>query len=95
MRGGNIETAKLILSYDYQSNNPDELANSKTNKDIFLNTALHYSYLNDEAEYREVLKENKAADKDSLNRRGKTAKAFSHKSKYDSEDEEIDEDEDE
>lgn len=93
MRGGNIETAKLILSYDYTSDNPDELENSKTNKDLYLNTAFHYSYLNDDAEFREVLREGKAADDAALNRRGKSAKAFSHKMKYDSEDEEINDEE--
>lgn len=93
MRGGNIETAKLILSYDYKSNQPDELANSRINKDLFLNTSLHYSYLNDDAEYREVLRENDAADEAALNRRGKNAKAFSHKMKYDSEDEEVNDEE--
>ena len=95
MRGSRIEIAKLIMSYNYTADNMDLLETSRTNKDIYLNTALHYSYLNESVEFKEVLKDNNATNLAIMNRRGKNAKDFSHYMKWDSDDEEAPDGEDE
>jgi len=58
-----------------------------------MNTAYHYSYLNESVEYREILKDYGCADNTHMNRRGKTAKDFSHSMKFDADDEEAPDDE--
>eukprot|EP00351_Strombidinopsis_sp_SopsisLIS2011_P000435 CAMPEP_0116874752 /NCGR_PEP_ID=MMETSP0463-20121206/6314_1 /TAXON_ID=181622 /ORGANISM="Strombidinopsis sp, Strain SopsisLIS2011" /LENGTH=119 /DNA_ID=CAMNT_0004518911 /DNA_START=852 /DNA_END=1211 /DNA_ORIENTATION=- len=83
------------MSYTYKADDMDALEKSRTNKDIYMNTALHYSYLNDSVEFREVLLENEAANLGIMNRRGKNAKDYSHRIKWDSDDEEAPEDENE
>ena len=53
-----------------------------------MNTAYHYSYLNDSVEFREILKDYGAADNTILNLRGKNAKDFSHYMKFNEDDDE-------
>lgn len=56
MKGGRLEILRLIFSYKYCSDTrQEELNKSRTNKDIYLNTSYHYSYLNDSVEFREIL----------------------------------------
>jgi len=45
--------------------------------------------LNDSVEYREILKDYGCADETIMNRRGKTAKDFSHYMKYNEDDDEV------
>ena len=79
IEGGQAETARLIVAFQYSSNDPDRLDKSKHCKDEVGNSVLHHAYKTNDPTFPPIPKDYQLGKEDKRNRRGFLPQDLVHK----------------